>query len=83
MWVSGELNAVAVLPQERKPCPLDRKLGAVSVSNDTVVCLSDHVMFGCSHTCTFYIFCFVITKSCHFHGKFLIQLTVTDEVIWS
>jgi hypothetical protein len=31
----------------------------------------------------FIFFGFVITKSCHFHGKFLIQLTVTDEVIWS
>jgi len=37
MWVSGELNALAVLPQERKLCPLDRKLGAVSIPNDTMV----------------------------------------------
>jgi hypothetical protein len=37
MWMNGELNALAVLPQERKPCPLDRRLGAVSIPNDTVV----------------------------------------------
>jgi len=37
MWMSVELNNLAVLPQEWKPCPLDRKLGAMSVPNDTVI----------------------------------------------
>jgi len=37
MWVSGELNALAVLPQERKPCPLGRKLGTVSIPSVRVV----------------------------------------------
>jgi len=41
--VSGELNALAVLPQERKPCPLDRKLDAVSIPDDTEVVWSCHV----------------------------------------
>jgi hypothetical protein len=31
----------------------------------------------------FIFFGFIMTKSCHLQGKFLIMLTVTDEVIWS
>jgi len=81
MWVSGELNALAVLPQERKLCPLDRKLGAVSIPNDTMVVWSCHVWLQ-MHMYSLY-FLVLLWKKCHFQGKFLIQLRVTDEVIWS
>jgi hypothetical protein len=82
MWVSGELNALVVLP--RKESPVLWVGSWVQCQYQIIQCLSDHVTFGCSRTCTFYIFwlCY-LKKNYHLYGKILFQLTVTDEVIWS
>lgn len=82
MWVSGELNALAVLPQEWKPCPLDRKLSAVSVPNDNGGSVIMSCLVAAAHVHLIF-FGFIMTKICHCQGKFLIQLTATNEVIWS
>jgi len=61
---------------------LDRKLGAVSVPNDNSGSLIMSCLVAAAHV-HFIFLGFIMTKSCHCQGKFLIQLAATNEVIWS